>query len=75
MLIGAGWTLSLRTAERAVRTAASRRAHLRLGLRALRPDRTSVVATSDRGRTLHVNCGAVMCVLTVQTPLAARRAA
>jgi hypothetical protein len=75
MLIGAGWSLSLRGAERAVRTAASRRAHLRLGLRALHPDRTSVVATSDRGRVLQVDCGAVTCVLSVRAPLAARRAA
>jgi hypothetical protein len=74
-LIGAGWSLSLRGAERAVRTAASRRAHLRLGLRALRPDRTHVVARTDRGRTWHVDCGAVSCVLSLRAPLEQRRAA
>jgi hypothetical protein len=75
MLIGAGWSLSLRGAERGVRTAASRRAHLRLGLRALRPDRTDVVATTDRGRTWHVDCGAVRCVLALRQPLASRNGA
>ena len=74
-LLGAGWTTSPRRAERAVRTAASRRAHWRLGLRALRPERNEVVGTSERGLTLHVDCGAVTCVLEQRAAVARRRAA
>ena len=75
-LLGAGWTMSPRRAARAVRTAASRRAHWRLGVRALRPgSNTRSSGTSDRGLTLHVDCGPVTCILEHRGVVARRRAA
>jgi hypothetical protein len=62
-LVAGGWHLGERRALLALRTAASRAAHERLGLRALRPER----AVADRpllpGTTVRLVSGPVACVL------------
>lgn len=62
-LIRCGWRLSPADSERALRTAASRRAHELLGLRALRPERNTVAGNLAAGGPVRVDCGAVSCVL------------
>ena len=62
-LLACGWRLSPRDAERALRTAASRRAHERLGVRALRPDRSEALDRFLPGATVRVDCGIATCVL------------
>jgi hypothetical protein len=71
-LLAAGWRLTQEHAERALCTAASRRAHAQLGLHALRPDRASAVtgALSAAG-SVRLDCGAVECVLVPRRPGAA----
>jgi hypothetical protein len=61
VLRASGWRTSPSHAERALRTAASYWAHEAVGLRALRPE----TATSHGrfGSVVHVDCGAVACVL------------
>ena len=58
-LVAGGWRLGERSALLAVRTAASRAAHERIGIHALRPER----AVTDRhfvpGATVGVVCGAI----------------
>ena len=70
-LVAGGWNLGERRALQAVRTAASRAAHERLGLRALRPER----AVADRpllaGTTVRLISGPVACVLVPREGLLA----
>jgi len=73
-LVAGGWNLGERRALQAVRTAASRAAHERHGLRALRPER----AVADRpllpGTTVRLVSGPVACVLVPREALFAPRA-
>ncbi len=62
-LIRCGWRLSPADAERALRTAASRRAHELIGVRPLRPERTRMTGRFGAGASVRVDCGAVTCVL------------
>jgi hypothetical protein len=68
-LVAGGWQLGERRALLAIRTAATRAAHERLGLMALRPER----AVADRplmpGITVRVACGAVACLLVPRPEL------
>jgi hypothetical protein len=61
VLRASGWRTSPAHAERALRTAASYWAHEALGVRALRPESARV--HGRLGSVLHVDCGAVACVL------------
>ena len=63
LLLASGWRLSPGDAERALRIAASRRAHERIGLSVLRPDRARALDRFIPGRPVRVDCGAVACVL------------
>ena len=64
LLLAAGWRTSERQAERALRTAAARVAHARLGLHPLRPEEAAAVTGSlALGRPARVVCGAVSCLL------------
>lgn len=79
-LLAAGWRLSPAQAFLALRTAASRRAHERLGVRALRPAATRAIGMPSPGATLRVDCGVVECLLVpreepgARAPAAARAA-
>lgn len=71
-LLAAGWRLTQEHAERALCTAASRRAHAQLGLHALRPNRTNPVAGAlASGAPMLLDCGAFDCVLVPRLPGAA----
>ena len=63
LLLATGWRSTERHAERALRTAASRFAHRRLGLHPLRPHDTAVVGGFRAGMPVRVDCGAVSCWL------------
>jgi hypothetical protein len=67
-LMAAGWRLSQRDARRALRTAASRRAHELLGLTVLRPERAQALDAFAPGAVVRVDCGAVTCVLEPRRP-------
>lgn len=58
-LVAGGWRLGERSAMLALRTAAARAAHERLGLHALRPDRTVVDRQFVPGATVALGSGAV----------------
>lgn len=75
LLLACGWRVSPGDAERALRTAASRRAHELLGVRPLRPDRTLPHGPFLWGSRVRVDCGAVTCVLTPRRDPAAASAA
>ena len=60
-LAAAGWHVTSRHAELAVRTAAAARAHERLGLRVLRPTLRRAVAGAGRGSRIEL--GPVGCEL------------
>jgi hypothetical protein len=62
VLRASGWRTSPSHAERALRTAASYWAHEAVGLRALRPEMAK--SHGRFGAVVHVDCGAVACVLT-----------
>jgi hypothetical protein len=62
-LLATGWRMSERHAERALRTAASRWAHRRLGLHPLRPEETAVPGGFRAGAAVRIDCGAVSCRL------------
>ena len=61
VLRASGWRTSPAHAERALRTAASYWAHQAVGLHALRPDQAR--SRGRFGSIVHVDCGAVACVL------------
>ena len=63
LLLRSGWRIASADAERALRTAASRRAHELHGLRALRPEAARPRAAWKPGTTVTLDCGAVSCVL------------
>ncbi len=71
-LLCAGWRLSREHAERALRAAASRAGHARLGVHPLHPERNLVRGAFHEGATVRVDCGALTCVLV---PLRASAAA
>ena len=62
-LVAGGWHLGERRAMLALRTAATRNAHERVGLLALRPARTVVDRPLLPGATVRLMSGAVACVL------------
>jgi hypothetical protein len=62
-LVACGWRLSPKDAERGLRTAATRRVHELMGVRALRPERNRQLGEFAPGATVEVDCGAVTCVL------------
>jgi hypothetical protein len=62
-LLATGWRTSPRDAERALWTAASRRVHELLGLRALRPERARALDPFRPGAVVRLDCGAGTCVL------------
>ena len=61
-LVAGGWHLGERRALIALRTAASRAAHERLGLRALRPERVVADRPLLPGTTVRLVNGPVACV-------------
>ena len=62
-LLRSGWRASPGDAERALRTAASRRVHDLIGVKALRPDDNRARPGFTPGATVTLTCGAVICVL------------
>ena len=63
-LLASGWRTSERQAERALRTAAARVAHAKLGLHPLRPEQAAAATGSFlAGLPTRVECGGVSCVL------------
>jgi hypothetical protein len=62
-LLRCGWRITPHDADRALRTAASRRAHDLIGVRALRPEAARPAAPIVAGATVTLDCGAVSCVL------------
>ena len=63
LLLRTGWRISLHDAERALRTAASRRSHDLLGVKPLRPENNRALEPFKPGATVTLDCGAVRCVL------------
>ena len=74
LLLAAGWRVTPTDAERALRTAASRRAHELLGIHPLRPERARPLGSFLYGATVRVDCGAVTCVLAPRRDPAAAAA-
>src|SRR4051794_20926884 len=70
-LVAGGWHFGEHRALLAIRTAASRAAHQRLGIRALRPDRALFDRPFINGMSVSVHSGAVALRL-VPRPLADR---
>lgn len=62
-LLASGWRTSERHAERALRTAAARVAHAKLGLHPLRPEEAVAGGSFVSGLPTRVQCGAVSCLL------------
>ena len=63
MLMASGWRTSEKQAERALRAAAARVAHARLGLHPLRPEETATSGSLVLGLPTRVHCGPVSCLL------------
>jgi hypothetical protein len=63
VLLRSGWRVAPADAERALRAAASRRAHALIGVRPLRPEAARPSPPFARGSTVTLDCGAVTCVL------------
>ena len=63
LLVASGWRMAARDAERALRAAASRRAHELAGLHALHPDSAEALDRFWPGAVVRVDCGAMTCVL------------
>jgi hypothetical protein len=63
LLLRSGWRVTPGDAERALRTAASRRAHALIGLSALSPRTPLALSALASGATLTIDYGAVSCVL------------
>jgi hypothetical protein len=62
-LLRCGWRVTPDDAERALRVAASRRAHDLIGVRPLRPEDARALEPFAAGATVRLDCGAVSCVL------------
>lgn len=62
-LVRSGWRATPADAERALRAAASRRAHDLLGLKPLRPEAARPLEPFGPGVTVRLDCGALSCVL------------
>jgi hypothetical protein len=62
-LLASGWRTSERHAERALRTAAARVAHARLGLHPLRPEDAAATGSFSGGGPTRVECGGVSCLV------------
>lgn len=62
-LLRTGWRVSPGDAERALRAAASRRAHDLVGVRSLRPEEARPLDPFKPGAVVRLDCGAVTCVL------------
>jgi hypothetical protein len=73
-LVAGGWNMGERRAMSALRTAAARAAHERLGLRALRPDRAEADRPLIAGATIRIASGAVACMLVPRERLAPAQA-
>jgi hypothetical protein len=58
-----GWRVTPEDADRALRSAASRRAHELIGVRALRPETARPDAPFTPGATVTLDCGSLSCVL------------
>ena len=63
-LLRSGWRISPHDAERALRAAASRRAHELIGVRPLRPESARPLQPFKPGATVTLDCGALTCVLS-----------
>jgi hypothetical protein len=63
LLLRSGWRITPRDAERALRTAASRRSHDLIGVKPLRPENNRALAPFKPGATVTLDCGPVRCVL------------
>jgi hypothetical protein len=63
-LLRTGWRITPHDAERALRTAASKRSHDLIGVKPLRPENTRALGPFKPGSTVTLDCGAVRCVLT-----------
>ena len=63
-LLAAGWHVTSRHAEQAVRVAAATRAHERLGLRVLRPALKRALAGAER--STRIQLGPVRCELVAR---------
>ena len=75
LLLRSGWRVTLHDAERALRTAASRRAHDLVGLRPLRPGAARALKPFGGGATVTLDCGALTCVLAPRAVEEGRAAA
>lgn len=62
-LLRSGWRVTPHDAERALRGAASRRAHDLIGLKPLRPENARALTPLKAGATVTLDCGALTCVL------------
>ena len=62
-LVRSGWRVSPRDAERALRVAASQRAHAAIGVKPLRPESARPLGPFGPGAVVRLDCGAVTCVL------------
>jgi hypothetical protein len=63
VLLRSGWRIAPADAERALRAAASRRAHAMIGVRPLRPEAARPDVAFTPGATVRLDCGAVSCLL------------
>ena len=62
-LLRTGWRITPHDAERALRTAASRRSHDLIGVKPLRPENNRALGPFKPGASVTLDCGAVRCVL------------
>ena len=62
-LLRCGWRVTPHDAERALRAAASRRAHDLIGVKPLRPEAARPVEPFAWGAVVRLDCGALTCVL------------
>jgi hypothetical protein len=63
LLVATGWRTAPGDAERALRAAASRRAHQLAGLHVLHPDSAQALDRFFPGAVVRLDCGALTCIL------------
>ena len=63
VLLRCGWRVTPHDAERALSTAASRRAHALIGVRPLRPETARPLTPITEGASVTLDCGALHCLL------------